>query len=98
VTLPSGSSKNRGADISDIRKAEDLKCARIYNLEAIDLYEKVIPATCECFLPKPISSTKTDKYRYSVKAVRGLRYLQEYMKNLSKKAGLSKVYTNHCIR
>uniref|UniRef100_A0A1I8I2I8 Tyr recombinase domain-containing protein n=1 Tax=Macrostomum lignano TaxID=282301 RepID=A0A1I8I2I8_9PLAT len=35
---------------------------------------------------------------FSDKAHRGLRYLQEFMKNLSEKAKLSKPYTNHCIR
>jgi hypothetical protein len=97
VTLPSLPSKNRTASFVEVRKADDEKYARIYNLELINLYEQLIPDGTS-FMPKPLSSTRLEKYRFSSKAHRGLRYLQNFMRNLSSKAKLSRMYSNHCVR
>jgi hypothetical protein len=98
VTIRSLPSKNRTAKLNNVSNAEDNKFARMYDLELFDLYEKSIPESLDTFLPRPMASSGTSIYRFSAKAHRGLRFLQEFMKNLSSRAKLSRVYTNHCIR
>uniref|UniRef100_A0A1I8I840 PLAT domain-containing protein n=1 Tax=Macrostomum lignano TaxID=282301 RepID=A0A1I8I840_9PLAT len=56
------------------------------------------PALRYRFFPKPLQGQSLKPYRFSEKTARGYRFLQEFMKKLSARAGLSKVYTNHCIR
>ena len=98
-------SKNRRASIkrSDY---EDVKQARLYAnpkereencpLQALKLYISKLNNN-ESLFPKPLNKFTNTEW-YSSKAVRGKDWLGRFMSELSKKAGLSKQYTNHCIR
>lgn len=98
-------SKNRRASIkrSDY---EDFKQARMYAnpeeseencpLQALKLYISKMNAN-ESLFPKPLNKFNNTVW-YSTKAVRGKDWLGRFMSELSKKAKLSKQYTNHCIR
>lgn len=98
-------SKNRKASMK--RSAyEDVKQARMYAnpkeseencpLQALKLYLSKLNEI-ESLFPRPLSKF-TDTEWYSAKAVRGKDWLGRFMSMLCQKAGLSKKYTNHCIR
>ena len=98
-------SKNRRASIkrSDY---EDVKQARMYAnpeepeencpLQALKLYISKLNEIDSLF-PKPLNKYTNTEW-YSAKAVRGKDWLGRFMSELSRKARLSKQYTNHCIR
>ena len=74
-------------------------------VEALRLYLSKIPRDCNCLFPRSLTKTrlKDDDWEkepvwYSDKQVVGKHVLNDAMKIISKKAGLSATYTNHCIR
>lgn len=97
-------SKNRLASMK--RSAyEDIKQARMYEcienaeccpLRALNVYLSKLRGNDSLF-PKPLNKFSETEW-YSGKAIRGKDWLGRFMNELSKKAGLSKVYTNHCVR
>jgi len=60
-------------------------------------YLDLIPPTVNCLFPKPLKNFSAGRW-YSHKEVVGKNTLNEVMKNISKDASLSMIYTNHCIR
>ena len=82
-------SNNRINRIYDVRAIEAIK---IY----LDVLNQEVPDSDNLF-PRPLNN-KNQNLVFSPKQVRGEHWLGDFLKYLSKKLGLSKTYTNHCIR
>ena len=76
---------------------------RIYDqraVECIEMYINIInrdQANTDDLFPRPSNNKKSTRF-FTEKQVRGEHYLGSFMKTLSRKRKLSKVYSNHCIR
>lgn len=86
-----------------LKEYSSIRIGRIYDtraIEAIEIYLKLLsqgtPDSDNLF-PRPLSN-KNNKLIFSRSQVRGEHWLGDFMKTLSKKLKLSKMYTNHCIR
>lgn len=87
------------------RHYETNKNAVIYSMDeknncpvsAIRYYLSKIPPSVSVLFPKP-KKNHSDGYWYCEKQVVGKHTLYDMMKNISKAAQLSRIYTNHCVR
>jgi hypothetical protein len=67
-------------------------------VEAIKLYLTKIGSDNNNLFPKPVTKVMADGAWYCRSAVLGKNTLADLMKSISKRAQLSRSYTNHCIR
>ena len=67
-------------------------------VEAIRLYLSKLPTSSSTLFPKPKSISNLKNEWYHDKLVLGKNSLNDMMKSISTKAGLSMTFTNHCIR
>ena len=67
-------------------------------VEAFKLYKSKLNDKLDVFFQKPKRSTPTDDGPWFDAQVVGIKTLDNKMKNISEKAELSELYTNHCIR
>lgn len=92
-----GGNKQIDQDYSDIRMYE----VNNDKLDPVALFEfylsKLNPDNCALFQKSKKNYSINDDVWYS-KEVVGKNTLSSIMKNISQKAGLSQVYTNHCVR
>ena len=74
---------------------DDINCP----IKSLHLYLSKLHPDCDSFFQRPRLGDKVadENIWYYNKAV-GINTLGEKMKNISQKAGLSQIYTNHCIR
>jgi len=94
-------SKNVKASLNS-KEHTDFKQARMYEksdksccpVEALKLYKDSFPSDADENTPLFLKCTKNGLSKVPV----GKTILSDFMKNLSKKLNLSKIYTNHCIR
>lgn len=99
----SESSKNHPGGLNDTESFENL--GRMYKTEqqddgysAIKLYIAKLNPACEAFYQYPKRQWKsTDDSWYENRPL-GVNKLGDMMKNISSAAGLSQIYTNHCVR
>ena len=85
--------------------SESVKCARIYStgrencpVQCLKLYLSTIENTGhDSFWPKA-KRVPTANCWYETKQIVGRTVLGEMMKRISRNAGLSRIYTNHCVR
>ena len=76
---------------------EDDQCTAC-PFRCIEMYlEKIKDCESKALFPKPCTNFKNGKW-YQSKQVLGKTLLGNMMVRISKVAGLSKIYTNHCIR
>ena len=74
---------------------EEIHCP----VAALKLYVSKIPPNVNILFPAPCRKWKfSDKFWYAQKQVVGKNMLASMMKTISADAGLSSVYTNHCLR
>uniref|UniRef100_A0A1I8HWE8 Tyr recombinase domain-containing protein n=1 Tax=Macrostomum lignano TaxID=282301 RepID=A0A1I8HWE8_9PLAT len=97
--LPVLNSKNKSADPNRAKRDIDVKQARIYDVGIVDDYMAILPTDTknDSLFPRPLKNAGGTR-RFCSKQKRGINYLRTFMKALSKKAKLSKEYTNHSIR
>uniref|UniRef100_A0A1I8FHB9 Tyr recombinase domain-containing protein n=1 Tax=Macrostomum lignano TaxID=282301 RepID=A0A1I8FHB9_9PLAT len=97
--LPVLNSKNKSADPNRAKRDIDVKQARIYDVGIVDDYMAILPTETknDSLFPRPLKNAGGTR-RFCSKQKRGINYLRTFMKALSKKAKLSKEYTNHSIR
>ena len=91
-----GGNKQREQDYSDVRMYEvesALNPVRAYEL----LLKKLNPQNQNLF-QKPMKNFVYDDPVWFTKEVLGKNTLGNIMKNISRKAGTKKTYTNHCVR
>ena len=88
-----------------IDSREQNKAPRMYSTESITCpvkaYEKYLSKLnpeCEALFQKPLTKFEPDSPVWYGKTPAGVNYLYAFMARLSGEAGLSKRYTNHCIR
>lgn len=98
--LPVLPSKNKSADPVKAKYQADNKQARIYDVGKIRRYLDLLPSETKDnhLFPRPLANKPEGTPAFSTKQNRGDNYLVRFMRTLSEKAGLSKNYTNHCIR
>lgn len=98
-------SKNVKPGLNNSDFADIKQCKMFQNVEnptkcpvtAYKMYIQKLPLESNELFPKPLTKFTAEKW-YSPKAVRGKDYLGLIMQKLSKQLGLSRTYTNHCIR
>ena len=67
-------------------------------VKSYKLYVSKLSPKCDAFFQQPLNNVTTEKQVWYANQPVGHNKLGEMMKRISKKAGLSKVYTNHCVR
>lgn len=102
ISEPNNTRKNVKASLQPKDYTSD-RMNRIYDqraVECIEMYLNIInrdQANTNDLFPRPLNKKKSTRF-FSEKQVRGEHYLGSFMKTLSSKLKLSKVYSNHCIR
>ena len=98
-------SKNIKASLSNT-EFENLKTVRMYDnpndeslcpVKSLEIYLEKIPESCTHLFPQPVKNKKASAW-YCEKRSLGKNPLGEMMQTISKAAGLSRMYTNHCVR
>ena len=67
-------------------------------VKSYKLYLSKLSPKCDAFFQQPLNNVTTEKEVWYANQPVGLNKLGEMMKSISKKAGLTKVYTNHCVQ
>ena len=67
-------------------------------IKSLKLYLNKLNPKLNAFFQRPSKNIRKDDQTWYDNMVVGERYLADMMKNISKDAKLSQVYTNHCIR
>jgi len=86
---------------------ENLSQARIYSVPespdrcpvaCLKLYLSKISPECNLLFPLPLKKYRTKTFWYCEKRSLGVNSIGSFMKSISEKAKLKKIYTNHCLR
>ena len=86
---------------------ENLSQARIYDVpecpnrcpvSCLRLYLSKIKPDCNLLFPIPLKKYRDQTFWYCEKRSLGVNSIGSFMKRISEKAKLKKIYTNHCLR
>lgn len=100
---PNNVRKNVKASLKE-NDYKNLKNNRIYDSQAVECLEiylnrlKHDAPDSDNLFHRPVRGNTSKQCFYSSKQVRGVNFLGDFMKKLSKRLKLSKDYTNHCVR
>lgn len=103
VSEPNNIRKNVKMSLKE-QEYKNTRDNRIYNPQAVECLELYLhklqrdaPESDNLFHRPMITKDDKDCF-FSSKQVRGINFLGNFMKNLSEKLNLTKIYTNHCVR
>lgn len=89
------------------KEYENLSQARMYEnsekpescpIQALKLYLTKIPKDCNFLFPIPCEKFKGQQLWYCSHRALGVNSIGSFMKIISLKANLNRIYTNHCVR
>ena len=92
-----GGNKQSDQDYSDTRMYE-LSGSRLCPVQAYEMYISKLHPDNQALFAKPKNNFSLDSSIWYTREVLGKNTINDMMKNISKKAGCGKIYTNHCVR
>ena len=92
-----GGNKQSDQDYSDTRMYE-VEGSRMCPVQAFELYSSKLHPENLFLFQKAKKNFSLDSLTWYTKEILGKNTIGDMMKNISKKAGLGKTYTNHCVR
>ena len=93
-----GGNKQAEQDYSDVRMYETGDVTTMNPVGAYELLLRKLNPENPFLFQKPVKNFVYDNVTWYTKEVIGKNTISEMMKNISKKAGTKKTYTNHCVR